>query len=482
MTAELEPWFRKHKRKLSWLIGLFGLAGALPAIHASIEFGTRLRPPPIELPPLTATRAWAQERAGITELYLQGSPEAIGAAHARWLGDHMRAGEAQLWAQYRHFVPWWLARVGIEDYSRLRFRHVDLGVPEARRREIAAEALAFQPDPFSHEMPTYQRLMFLYALYDIALPLETSPLIGCTSFGFDPEATADGHSLVARAFDFEAGDLLDRDKVVFLVREDGAIPFASVAWPGFVGVVTGMNAEGVVVTVHGGRARESVAEGIPVAFSLREVLERAHDTAEAVDILRSQHVMVSHIVFVADGAGHFAVVERAPGAPAYVRDAKKHGTIAVTNHFEGPLASDPKNLRVRAATTTLARRTRVDELLDEVAPHTATPRRALAILRDHVCVGDDTCSLGDRRAIDALIATHGIVADATDRVLWVSAGPHLLGRFVKLDLRVLLAPDLDASDVPPPETMPEDPVLTERRWTAGELGIHEAHAPGGLER
>jgi isopenicillin-N N-acyltransferase-like protein len=476
MTAQVSLRLQSRKRKLAWGLVAVALAAVLPVAHESIALVTRIRPPPVELPRPESTRAWVEERAGITEVYLQGSPEAIGAAHARWLGGRMRAGETELWGQYKHFVPWWIARVGIEDYSRLRFRHVDLGVPEARRREIAAEALAFQPDPFADEFPTYQRLMFLYALYDIALPLERSPLIGCTSFGFDREATADGHSIVARAFDFEGGDSLDRDKAVFLVREDGAIPFASVAWPGFVGAVTGMNAEGVFVAVHGARAREPVAEGIPVAFSLREVLERAHDTGEALEILRSQHVMVSHIAFVADRSGRFAVVERAPGEPAYVRDAKSRGTIAVTNHFEGPLASDPKNVFVRATTTTLARRARVDELLAGVAPQTATPRRALEILRDHTCSGDGSCALGDRRAIDALIATHGIVADATDRVLWVSAGPHLLGRFVRLDLRVLLAPDLTSSQVPEPETMPEDPILTERRWTAGGSGRHETNA------
>jgi isopenicillin-N N-acyltransferase-like protein len=480
MTVQPEPCFHRRRRTLSWIAALVTLAGALPALHASIDLATRLRPPPVALPAPATIRSWAQERAGVNEVYLQGSPEAIGAAHARWLGEHMRAGEAELWREYRRLVPWWIARIGIEDYSRLRFRNVEHGVPGARKREIAAEALAFQPDPFSDHMPTYQRLMFLYALYDIALPLETSPLIGCTSFALDPEETADGHSLVARAFDFEAGDSFDRDKAVFLVREDGAIPFASVAWPGFVGVVTGMNAEGVVVTVHGGRARDSVADGTPVAFSLREVLQRAHDTSEAVEILRAQRVMVSHIVFVADGAGHFAVVERAPREPAYVRDTKTRGTLAVTNHFEGPLASDPRNLRVRAVTTTLARRARVDQLLAEVAPHTATPRTVLAILRDHACVGDDACTLGDRRSIDALIATHGIVADATDRVLWVSSGPHLMGRFVKLDLRVLLAPDLDPSAIPEPETMPEDPVLRDPRWTAGEIGAHPAVGGGGV--
>lgn len=456
MNGRVPSWLRLHRRKLLILAALIAL---LPAVHAAIGLGTRVSPPAVALPAPDPAGPRVEVSAGLVRVYLQGSPEAIGAAHARWLRGRMLAEEAELWTQFERRVPWWIVRAGIEDYSRLRFMHVDRGVPDARRREIAAESLALEPDPFADRMPTYQRMMFLYALYDIALPLEHSPLIGCTSFAFDGDATADGHALVARAFDFEVDSLLDSDKVVFLVREDGAIPFASVAWPGFVGVVTGMNADGVVVVVHGGRAGQPVAEGIPVAFALREVLERAHDTREAVEILKSQSVMVSHIVFVADGTGQFAVVERSPGVPAFVRDAKSHGTIAVTNHFEGPLAGDPKNLRVRATTSTLARRARIDELLAAVTPHSVTPRMVLAMLRDHECAGGESCALGDRRAIDAFIATHGIVADATDRVLWVSAGPHLVGPFVKLDLRVLLAPGYGpAAQSADPETMPEDPV------------------------
>src|SRR5262249_41510508 len=158
---------------------------------------------------------------------------------------------------------------------------------------------------------TYHRMVFLHALYDIALGFENAPLVGCTAMGLGPRAAKGGHVLVARAFDFEANEIMDADKAVYFVRGEGAIPFASVAWPGQVGVVTGMNVDGVMVFVNGARAREPTSAGIPVAFALREVLERAHDAREAVSILRAQPVMVSHLVFVADGAGHFTVVERA---------------------------------------------------------------------------------------------------------------------------------------------------------------------------
>jgi hypothetical protein len=318
-------------------------------------------------------------------------------------------------------------------------------------------------------------MLYLYALYDIALPLEHSPLIGCTSFAFAGDG---GHEIVGRAFDFEAGEVFDRDKVVYLVREDGAIPFASVAWPGFIGVVTGMNAEGVVLVVHGARAGEAVTDGMPVAFSLREVLAHAKTAAEAVALLRAQRVMVSHMVFVADGAGDVDVVERAPGHDAYVRRGRDR--LWVTNALEGPLATDPKNLRVRETTSTDDRGARVAALLDDAhaaAGHLRDVSDALAILRDHSCAKDAACDLGDRRAIDGLIATHGIVADATARVLWVSSGPHLSGAFVKVDLAELFAADHDPDRDPAPVTLPEDPILHDGRYDA--VMTARAHPPGG---
>jgi hypothetical protein len=380
----------------------------------------------------------------------------------------MIESERSIWADFSRYVPFWPARTVIMDLSRVRYRHIDRGFPEARRLELAAEASAFSPDPFEDELPTYQRMVFLNALYDIALSFEHSPLIGCSTFMLGPGATRDGHALLARAFDFEAGDVFDRSKVVFFVREAGGIPFASVAWPGFIGVMSGMNAEGVAIVVHGGRAREPRTTGEPVPFMLRDVLEKAHDTGEAVAILKSQDVMVSHIVIVADRAGHFAVVERAPGAEPFARETfPDPDRVGVTNHFEGPLKDDPKNLAVRAGTSSVARRARLDELLAAVGPHEGDAQRAVQMLRDHTCAGGASCEIGDRRTIDALIATHGIVADTTARVLWVSAGPHLSGHFVRFDLQSIFAkghaPETDVTT----ELINEDPILHDGRYEAG---------------
>ncbi len=473
----MPPFFRRHKKKL---LALAALAIAPFAAHAIVGAATRIAPPDIPLPRFTAEtsadgalrtpQGWTATR-GVRLVYLAGTPEQIGAQHSALLYDRMAEDEQILWDGFAEVVPFAPARTLMFDIGRVRYRDVVSSFPEPRRREIAAEANAFVPDPYTEQLPTYHRMVMLHALYDIALGFEQSPLLGCTAFGLGPDATADGHALFARAFDFEAADVFDTDKAVFLVHEDGKIPFASVAWPGFVGVVTGMNAEGVAVAVHGGRAREPSTKGVPVAFSLREALSSARDTNEAVAILAAQPVMVSHIVFVGDGAGRFAVVERAPGIPAHVRSTFTHpGTASVTNHFEGPLAGDPRDLTVRQTTSTLARRTRIDELLATVPPKSATVASTLELLRDHGCSGD-ACPLGDRRAIDAFIATHGVVADLTARALWVSEGPRLSGRFVKVDPALLVKrPDGRPPEIPSPEaleTLPADPALADGRYAEG---------------
>jgi len=449
-----------------------------------LTLATSITPPPVHVTSLAVQvdgsirhlgNSYARSRGGIREVYLEGTPEEIGTQQSRLNYESMVENERALWRDFSHYVPFWPARTAIMDLSRVRYRHVDRGISDPRQREIAAQAQAFKPDPFDGELPTYQRMVFLHSLYDIALSFEHSPLMGCSTFGLGPGATKDEHTLLARAFDFEAGDVFDRSKAVFFVREDGEIPFASVAWPGLVGVMSGMNAEGVAIVVHGGRAGEAIAVGEPVVLMLRDVLPRAPDTGEAIAILKAQHVMVSHIVVVADARGRFAVVERAPRVQAFVRDAfPDPDRIAVTNHFEGPLRDDPKNVAVRERTSTVARRERLEELLHEVGSHAADVPSAVGMLRDHQCARGLSCEIGDRRTIDALIATHGIVADTTDRVLWVSAGPHLSGHFTRFDLKAIFArghvPELD----PPPPTLGEDPILRDGRYDAARARAGKA--------
>ncbi|HEY6078667.1 MAG TPA: C45 family peptidase [Polyangiaceae bacterium] len=472
----MKRWGRRLLRGLGIALGLCALG--LLAFHVGVGRAARLTPPSVTPPaaPLTTSAAgvrrlggsYARRVGGIWQVGLAGSPETIGYSQTRLLYPEMVENEGLMLGRFREQVPLGPVRSLLLDLAQLRYRRVNQEMSQDRLREIAASALAFQPDPYADLFPTFQRFVYLQALYDISLSFEGSPLIGCTTFTFDEEATADGSGLLARAFDFEVDEVFDRQKAIFLVREAGKIPFASVAWPGLVGVVSGMNLEGVAVVVHGGRAGEPRVIGEPVVHALRQVLSEARTTQEAARLLASHAPMVSHILIVTDAHGHSATIERAPGFADALRDLPPRA--ATTNHFESGLESDPKNQRVRQSTSTLPRRARADELIAALPAGPVSPLAAAGLLRDRRGAGGQELELGDRRAVNALIATHGVIMQTGPRVLWVSEAPHLLGQFRAFDLRRLLAPDYDPeTDAAALEPLPPDELLSSgnyAKWKA----------------
>lgn len=456
------------------VLGALLLGGLV--FHVAVGRAARLEPPHVNVPNATLTKtsqglrrfgeSYARKVGGMLQVGLSGDPDTIGYSHARLLYPEMVENEGILLRRFEDQVPLAVVRTLLLDLAQLRYRHVDEQMSSARLLEIAAGARGFQPDPYAERFPTFQRFVYLNALYDISLSFEGSPLIGCTTFTFDHAATTDGSGLLARAFDFEVDDIFDRRKAVFLVRETGKIPFASVAWPGLVGVVSGMNLEGVAVVVHGGRAREPRASGEPVVHALRRVLSEAHDSAEAAKLLAERSPMVSHIVIVTDAHGSSLVIERAPGE--HDRQRPLPNRAATTNHFESELRDDPKNVRVRQNTSTLPRRARGDRLVADLPPEApVTPQSAARLLRDRAAADGSPLPLGDRRAINALIATHGVIMQTGSRTLWVSEAPHLLGRFRAFDLRRLLAPDYaPETDELELETIAEDELLSSGQYAA----------------
>jgi isopenicillin-N N-acyltransferase-like protein len=446
------------------------------AAHLFVLATTKMRPSPIALTAGEVVqsgddptrrelgRSWARKRGAINEVRLEGSPVDLGAANVRLLYDEQVAIERDLHDQFSHFVPYAAARMLIVDMARVRFRNLEDNLSPAHLDEIAAQAEAFSPDPFTGLMDTYQRFVFLHSLYDIMLSFERSPLVGCTSFVLGGATTADGHTLVGRNFDFEGPQVLDDRKAVFLVLEDGAIPYASVSWPGFIGAASGMNYEGLAIVIHGARAGEPRETGEPVAQTVRDLLSRARTTREAVAMLSRRDPMVSHMLLIADASGDAVVVERVPGMAPFVRSAAGP-RLPLTNHLEGPFADDPKNHDVMRMTSTLPRRRRLDELLSNV-PRVATVQDALSILRDKRSTDNQLLPLGHRSAIDALISTHTIVMDTTARVLWVGEGPHATGRFVRFDLGELLDPGYRPQGPARVETLPQDDIVRDGQYDA----------------
>jgi isopenicillin-N N-acyltransferase-like protein len=152
----------RHKKKL---IALGIIIGAPLLAHLVVDRVTHLEPPPIQPVALTMTETDGVRRAGagwsvvrgVRLAHLAGTPEEIGAEHTTLLRDRMLANEAVVWDGFKDIVPFAPARVLLFDAGRFRYRSVESGFPEARRREVAAEAAAFTPDPFATHMGPRRR-------------------------------------------------------------------------------------------------------------------------------------------------------------------------------------------------------------------------------------------------------------------------------------------------------------------------------------
>jgi tetratricopeptide (TPR) repeat protein len=89
--------------------------------------------------------------------------------------------------------------------------------------------------------------------------------------------------------------------------------------------------------------------------------------------------------------------------------------------------------------------------------------------------------------VDALVATHSVVADLTARVLWVSEGPNTLGPYRRIDLAARLRQGETAARGEAEGDIAPDPLLTDEMYeryclgTRARAGAEKRVAEGRLD-
>ena len=411
---------------------------------------------------------------GIWAMRLTGSPYEMGYANGMLGRDLQDALEAQALEAFHKAVPNPLARFAILRGLAVWMPGLDRFFTPAQLQEVAGSVDAGR-DTFKELGPAFTRRTYYHAIHDLGQALVDTPLVvGCSGFMAGGDATADGSWLLARNFDFDGGVVFDRDKIVtFVVPEEG-IPFVSVSFTGMVGVVSGMNADGLAVAIQAAGSEASIRPGMPMALVVREILQHGSSLDDAEAILRNRAGTVSENVMVVDGdAGEAALFEVTPET---VERLEAGTSLGVTNHFRtSALVSDRTNQERVAHYTTRYRLARVEELLKR---HQGglDPTRAREILEDRKGVGDTPLPPGHRWALNADIATHGVVFDATHKRIWVSRYPNLAGGWVSFDLKSALAGDLE-----PAEASPAGDLSLTFAVRRGRRLLHEAREARGAE-
>jgi len=216
-------------------------------------------------------------------LAVKGTPYQMGYQHGRLLGKETTE-------DVRAFVhEWAVGKAG-------------LSVPELRR--IFDSLRPFIPKQYMEEMRGLSEgsgvpLNEIHLLH--ALPTRFH-CTGAAAFG---KATADGRLYHTRSLDYSL-DIGDRrtiqDNAIVLVYQPAeGKAHAVLSWAGFIGCVSGMNAEGISIGEMGNACRDESYSGMPMIFMLREALRTCTTLDEVMGFVGKSPRTCGFTFIVGDG-------------------------------------------------------------------------------------------------------------------------------------------------------------------------------------
>lgn len=371
------------------------------------------------------------------ELYVEGSPLERGIRMGKLSEELLIKQEQAFFKGMQDVVPSMNYMQFLKYIVAWQNRHLDEYISKELQEEIYGMSL-FAADEFDFIGPKYQRKLIYHAAHDIGHTLQNMGLVGsgCTTLSVWDEAAADSSLLLARNFDFYVGDDFARQKVAYFVKPTEGHPYFSYSWPGLMGVVSGMNAEGLAVVLNAGPPSMPGASKTPVSILAREILQYATNIQEAFAIAQKRDIFVSENFIISSAKdGKTVVIEKSPERTVLVYDApnQEKGNFVCANHFQSSsFIKTAENLTAKTETSTLHRFQRMNELLAKKPP--LDVQNAVDILRNIKGVDERELGMGNEMALNQLQAHHSIVFKPEKREVWVSTQPWQLGEFLYYNL------------------------------------------------
>ena len=221
-------------------------------------------------------------------LYLEGTPEEMGAQHG-----------ALLRKEIKDLVNRILYGVGVgSSFAKGRWFFGEIEEAQGRINPFIDSRYLAEMDAIAlatgHEKEEIRLANFFPELFH------------CSGFALFGDATLGGKMYHGRILDYLRGMGLEQNAVVIVSKPDKGNAWVNVSYAGFIGSVTAMNEKHVAIGEMGGRG-EGNWDGKPMAQLVREVMEKANTIDEAVAIMRKGPRTCEYFYVISDAKSKTAV-------------------------------------------------------------------------------------------------------------------------------------------------------------------------------
>jgi hypothetical protein len=412
-----------------------------------------------------------KNKQGLWELYVEGDPLQIGLETGSLEDSLLKKQERVFFSKVEELVPSkskqkWLRKL-LTWYNRKLY----LNVPEEYKTEIYGLS-RYSSHDYDFIAPPYLRGLYLHGAHDIGHAMQDLALVGCSSFAAWGDKSEYGSLILGRNFDFYAGDDFAKDKVVAFVKPDKGNPFMMVTWAGMIGAVSGMNNQGLTVTINAGKSKIPLIAKTPISILTREILQYATTIDEAIAIAKKRKVFVSESIMVGSAKDKKAIlIEVSPNNFGVFEVPNSNNQLLCSNHFQSAeLKNDKRNLyQIENSHSQY----RYDKLIQDFDDNPKiNPEIAAKILRDREGLDDKPIGYGNEKALNQLLAHHGIIFKPEQRLVWVSANPYQIGEFVCYDLNKVFGENRSVESTSMAQIdldIPADPFLQTESYKNYEL-------------
>ena len=246
------------------------------------------------------------KKAGVTVVYLKGTPYEIGFAHGKLCKDEIINVNKIYWDYY--------------DY--LNKQSDDKWLPLSKDLE------RFIPEEYINEMKgiadgsgiEYDKILFLNTLTTISMA------DGCFAFAFKDN---ESKITTVRQIDISTNSPYSKKMILYIIRPQQGYGFAALLNPGMVSGETGMNENGITISENNILIKQTEWDTIPINHLSRSALQYSESIDDVERLLKKQKIYPARLLFVSSKKSA-SIFEFANKEIASIN--MKNGFLAMANH------------------------------------------------------------------------------------------------------------------------------------------------------